>query len=243
MRLRHLLALSLLVLVVGCGTGAEPVPDVETTTPSPEPTVAESPLSPPATPRPAQPEQDESPLPQPEITAPAAPADPAVDAVAAAREYLGRELGISSQEVEPVLLEPAEWSDASLGCPEPGQAYAKAVTPGYRIVLRVGEKEYELHTDRSAQRAVICERKLEEGSVAAVEHLAAELGIPAEEIEVLSVARYEWPDTSLGCPEPGRSYAQVVTEGYSVILRARDGEYEVHTDLDGRIAVICEPQP
>jgi hypothetical protein len=231
------------LVVAACRTDAEPVPDVETTAPSPEPTVGESPLAPPATPTPAEPEQGESPLPQPETSPIATPSDPVADVVAAASEYLAGELGISSQDVEPVLLEPVEWPDTSLGCPEPGKAYAQVITPGYRIVLRVGKKEIELHTDQSAQGAVICERTLEEGSRPAAEYLAAELGISAEEIDVLSVARYEWPDTGLGCPEPERSYAQVVTPGYSVILRARDVEYEVHTDLEGRVAVICEPKP
>jgi hypothetical protein len=158
MQLRQVLALFLLLLVVAaCRTGAEPVPDVETTTPSPEPTVGESPLSPPTTPKPAEQPPGESPLPQPETSPLATPSDPEVDVVIAARQYLANELGIPSQEVEPVRLEPAEWSDASLGCPEPGRAYAQVVTPGYLIVLRVGEKEYELHTDRSAQGVVICE--------------------------------------------------------------------------------------
>lgn len=244
MRPRYLLALSLLVLVVAaCRTDVEPVPEVEKTAPSPEPTVGQSPLSPPATPRPAQPQQSESPLPPPQTSPIATPSDPMADVVTAVREVLASELDISLQDVEPVRLEPAEWPDASLGCPEPGKAYAQVVTPGYRIFLRVGEREYELHTDRSARTAVICESTLEEGSAAAVGHLAAELGISAEEIDVLSVARYEWPDTSLGCPEPERAYAQVVTPGYSVILRAQGGEYEVHTDLEGRAAVICQPEP
>ena len=158
MHLRYLLALSLLVLVVAaCKTDAEPVPDVETTTPFLEPTVGESPLSPPATPSPAQPEQRESPLPQPETSPIATPSDPAAGAVAAAREYLAGELDIPTQEVEPVLAQSVEWPDASLGCPEPGKAYAQVITPGYRIVLRVAEKEYELHTDLEGRIAVICE--------------------------------------------------------------------------------------
>jgi hypothetical protein len=244
MHLRYLLILSFLVLVVAaCRTDAEPVLDAETATPSLEPTVGESPLSPPPTPTPAPPGEGDSALPQPEISPIATPSDPVADVVATASEYLASELEISSQGVEPVLVESVEWSDASLGCPEPGKSYAQVITPGYRIVLRVGEKEYELHTDGDIQRVVICDRTRGERSAAAVEYLAAELDIPAKEIDVLSIERYEWPDTSLGCPEPGRSYAQVVTPGYSVILRARYGEYEVHTDLEGQFAVICEPQP
>jgi hypothetical protein len=171
----------------------------------------------------------------------ATPADPAADVVALARERLAAELDIPTQEVEPVLAESVEWSDASLGCPEPGEAYAQVITPGYRIVLRVGEREYELHTDRSAQSVVLCQREQEEGAAPAVEHLAAEVGLSESEVEVLSVQRVEWPDTSLGCPEQGRSYARVVTPGYSVILRALGQTYEVHTDREGLLAAICEP--
>jgi hypothetical protein len=222
--------------------GGEPEPDVVQGTPSPEPTVGESPLSPPATPTPDRPEQIESPLPEPEVSPIATAADPAADVVAAAREVLAGELGIPTEEVRPVLAQPVEWSDASLGCPESGKVYAQVITPGYRVVLRVGEKEYELHTDQNAQRVVVCERRPEEAR-AAIEHLAAETGISADEVEVLSVQRAEWSDTSLGCPESGRSYAQVVVSGYSVVLRARGEEYEVHTDEEGLLAVICEPGP
>jgi hypothetical protein len=144
--------------------------------------------------------------------------------------------------VKPVLAESVEWPDTSLGCPEPGQAYAQVITPGYRIVLRVGEREYELHADRTGRRVVTCQREQEEADAApTVEFLAAELGIPESEIEVLSVQSDEWSDTSLGCPEQGTSYAQVVVSGYSVILRAQGEEYEVHTDQEGLFVVICEP--
>jgi hypothetical protein len=74
-----------------------------------------------------------------------------------AREHLAGELEISSQGVELVGVETVEWSDASLGCPEPGKAYAQVITPGYRVILRVGGGEYEVHTDREGRFAVICE--------------------------------------------------------------------------------------
>jgi len=50
-----------------------------------------------------------------------------------------------------------EWSDASLGCPKPGFAYAQVITPGYRIVLTAGQQQYEYHTDKS-RAVVLCER-------------------------------------------------------------------------------------
>jgi len=78
---------------------------------------------------------------------------------------------------------------------------------------------------------------------AAVAYLAAELGISPEEVTVLSSEGVEWSDTSLGCPEPGMMYAQVITPGYLVLLEAGGREYEVHTDETGRNVVLCQPIP
>jgi hypothetical protein len=161
--------------------------------------------------------------------------------VEAATRYLAQELNVPPEAVEPSVIEPVDWPDATLGCPEPGKAYAQVVTPGYRMVLEVDGKDYELHTDRTGGVVRICERDPQEGPAAAVEYLAAEIGVAAKEIEVLSVDAYEWPDASLGCPEPGRSYAQVVTPGYRVVLRAKRSEYQVRTDVEGQITVLCEP--
>ena len=52
------------------------------------------------------------------------------------------------------LVTAASWEDASLGCPEPGVAYAQVVTAGWVIRLRHGGREYQYHAD--AERAVPC---------------------------------------------------------------------------------------
>jgi hypothetical protein len=80
--------------------------------------------------------------------------------VAASRAHLARELDVPTQEVKPVRAESVEWPDASLGCPEAGKAYAQVITPGYRVVLRVGEREYELHTDQAGGIIVMCAPEL-----------------------------------------------------------------------------------
>lgn len=36
---------------------------------------------------------------------------------------------------------------------------------------------------------------------------------------------------SLGCPQPGMVYAEVLTPGYLILLEANNDEYEYHTDL------------
>lgn len=57
-------------------------------------------------------------------------------------------------------------------------------------------------------------------------------------LEVTSVSSKQWPDTSLGCRQPGASYAQVITEGYVVLLNDGDRTHEVR--VAGNQAVICD---
>lgn len=59
-------------------------------------------------------------------------------------------------------------------------------------------------------------------------------GSAAEALRVLSVAGVTWPDTSLGCPEPGRLYAQVLTPGHRVTIVEPSGQAWVyHTSSRG----------
>ena len=73
----------------------------------------------------------------------------------------------------------------------------------------------------------------------AVTELAGQLGIAAEEITVRSVEAVEWPDASLGCPQPGMMYAQVITPGYRIVLEVDGKSYEYHTG--GRGIAHCTP--
>ncbi|HYR20975.1 MAG TPA: hypothetical protein VEQ15_15870, partial [Myxococcales bacterium] len=50
-----------------------------------------------------------------------------------------------------------------------------------------------------------------------------------------------WPDTSLGCPKPGMSYAQVVTRGFLIELEAAGKSYRYHSDLE-RVVPCEEPE-
>lgn len=77
--------------------------------------------------------------------------------------------------------------------------------------------------------------------MAAVRALADQLGIPAEQIAVAAWEPVDWPDASLGCPEPGMAYAQVITPGYQVLLEARGETYHAHTDRSGQRVVFCFP--
>ncbi len=74
---------------------------------------------------------------------------------------------------------------------------------------------------------------------AAKADLAERLGIAEEAIAVASIEEMEWPDSSLGCPQPGMMYLQVITPGFRIVLTANGQEYKYHTDLVR--AVLCSP--
>ena len=73
----------------------------------------------------------------------------------------------------------------------------------------------------------------------AKEDLARRLNLSVLEISVISVEAVDWPDTSLGCPQPGMMYAQVITPGFRVVLEATGQSYEYHTDEDSSV-VLCQ---
>jgi len=58
--------------------------------------------------------------------------------------------------------------------------------------------------------------------------LAQRTGIDKEEISLVEFHILTWPDGSLGCPEPGVEYAQVLQEGYLIMLQAGLGIYSYH---------------
>lgn len=73
--------------------------------------------------------------------------------------------------------------------------------------------------------------------VAAQADLAARLGVEEDSIGLEAVEERQWPDTSLGCPEPGFFYAQVITPGYRIVLSVGPDEYVYHASTSR--AVLC----
>lgn len=63
-----------------------------------------------------------------------------------------------------------------------------------------------------------------------------------EEIEIASVEPIDWPDTSLGAPEKGKMYLQVITPGFKIVYKVKGKEYEVHTNEEGNMAILLEPR-
>lgn len=73
----------------------------------------------------------------------------------------------------------------------------------------------------------------------AVEDLAGRLGVQAGDIRIVSAEAVSWGDTSLGCPQPGMRYAQVVTDGTQIVLEHDGDRYDYHSGGD-RTPFLCE---
>ena len=76
----------------------------------------------------------------------------------------------------------------------------------------------------------------------AVTDLATRLSIDATEVGVSSATLVEWPDSSLGCPQPGQQYAQVSTDGALIVLTADNNTYRYHAG-GSTTPFLCEPPP
>ncbi len=68
---------------------------------------------------------------------------------------------------------------------------------------------------------------------------ARRTGLDPSAITVVTLEAVDWPDGSLGCPQPGMAYTQMVMPGYRLVLDAQGTQLEYHTDLLLR-AVTCD---
>ncbi|MEZ5499784.1 MAG: hypothetical protein R3E77_10195 [Steroidobacteraceae bacterium] len=66
--------------------------------------------------------------------------------------------------------------------------------------------------------------------------LADDLGIPVDQVSVETIRAVDFRDSSLGCPQPGEAYMQVITPGYKITLRVGQAIHFVHS-AKGRIFV------
>ncbi|MCS6909965.1 MAG: hypothetical protein NZM11_05275 [Anaerolineales bacterium] len=64
--------------------------------------------------------------------------------------------GVTRAAFTYVRAEAMVWNDGSLGCPQPGMAYTQALVPGYWVVIRVGDAEFDYRVAESGY-FILCE--------------------------------------------------------------------------------------
>lgn len=72
----------------------------------------------------------------------------------------------------------------------------------------------------------------------AVNTVSKQLSINPANIKVIHVSDMNWPNSSLGCPQPGIQYLQMITRGSLVLLQANRKAYRVH--IGNNRAIICD---
>ncbi len=134
------------LFVAACGAPAG-VPSAPTQAPSVQPTQPPSIL----------PTQPPSPLPGVKpggglITRPEAEVwNNAPAAALKARADLVGRLHNDPDTIKLVSVEAVDWPDGCLGVQTPGMMCTMVITPGYRVILEAGGKQYEFHTSASGE--------------------------------------------------------------------------------------------
>lgn len=176
------------------------------------------------------------------------------------QQDLAERLNVAQDQIEIVAVEKVDWPDTSLGCPKPGMAYAEVITPGFRFSLQGEGQTYTYHA--STTNVVLCQEgeavDVVTNSDTGVGHevtpqetalaeqakadLSEQLKVAPEAIELVSVQAVQWPDSSMGCPQPGMNYLTVVTPGYLVILQSSGKIYQ-YTGNEQAVSYCENPQP
>ena len=74
----------------------------------------------------------------------------------------------------------------------------------------------------------------------ATKTLSEHLGIDESSVTLEEVVAVDWPNSSLGCPEPGRTYAPLIMSGYRVTLVVDADEPSHRVHVAGTRAVVCD---
>lgn len=144
--------LSAAALAVACtmgGPGTDPTttPPVPTAAATPEVTLEPSPALPTPPAATTTPVATETTQETPEL--PDLVGEVPEDVLLEIMQETSRATGANLAELTVERAEAVTWSDASLGCPEPGQSYIQVLTDGYWVVIEAGGDTYDFRVSQS----------------------------------------------------------------------------------------------
>ena len=167
--------------------------------------------------------------PVPTVTVPASPEEDSSQgeglppyAAVAAEKALSESLGVSVEEIDIISHERQEWPDACLGLAAADEMCAQVITPGWRVVLRVGGQEYVFRTDHNGE--VVRQESVDEASMSD---------------EPMLVARGEFVGLS-GHEGKGAATILQLPDG-SAVLRLEDFAVTAGPDLYVYLVSAAEP--
>jgi hypothetical protein len=121
-------------------------------------------------------------------------------------------------------------SPEAAGSPTPGRTDDKPAPPG-QPAPGGGDQEW--------RTGEVPEQYMEQ----VIADAARRTGVPSERIEVIRAEAVQWRDGSLGCPEPGQSYIQMIVDGYWVVLAAGGEQLDYRLDDRGTFRLCDQPSP
>jgi hypothetical protein len=111
-------------------------------------------------------------------------------------------------------------TDPGVETPAPATLEAVPMTPASEVI----EEETMPVPTVSRPSGSSAERLITQ----AKEDLAQRLDITVDEIDLVEMESVVWPDSSLGCPQPGMAYTQVQQDGYRIRLQVDKRPYDYH---------------
>ena len=129
--------------------------------------------------------------------------------------------GCQTPVTQPASVEPAPW-----------------VAPT-RLPEAMSERQPDLNRETSLTPTTTGGADVNPQVERAIDDLATRNGTDRSRVIVESVEQVGWRDSSLGCPQPGMMYAQVLTPGFRIILQLNQARYIYHADLNRRV-MLCE---
>jgi hypothetical protein len=100
----------------------------------------------------------------------------------------------------------------------------EAVTPGPSAA---GEAVSIASLPRETRRAVVADA-------------ARRFNVAESSVVLTRAERVSWPDSSLGCPEPGRMYSQALVSGFRLVARTPEGALTYHTDGSAHVVTCAD---
>ena len=71
-----------------------------------------------------------------------------------ARQTLVQATDVEADSITIVSVETVEFSDSSLGCPQPDMAYLAVITPGHKVIAEAAGKSYDIRIN--GQHGLVC---------------------------------------------------------------------------------------
>ncbi|MCJ7694465.1 MAG: hypothetical protein MUO40_03480 [Anaerolineaceae bacterium] len=186
---------------------------------------------------------------------PPVPETPSTQIITLAREKLSADESVSIDQIVMEKIEEVTFPDSCLGIVSDGLNCTTVLTPGYKIFLTMGGKQFIYHSNMEGTQILIASSETNDSDSlnlkipiavnAARQFLANELLLKPLSIKIVSYEFRSWPDGCLGISEAGKMCIQVITPGYSVTLDYKGQIYRLRTDQSGNLIKIdtTKPQP